>query len=185
VNRPAQNRPAPSAMAGRTVFVVLIAAGLGLLVLNNAYDDGGGAGSGAAPTTSTSSSSTVASSSTSAAPGVQRSDVKVIVANASGVAGSAGKFTTNLAALGYTTLPATNASASGQATTKVYHLPANEAGAQMVATDIGAAAPTAWPTTNPPVKDIGAAQVVIVLGQDLANTPPTTGASATTPPPTT
>jgi hypothetical protein len=169
--QPGGTRPVSSAMAGRTVFVVLVMAGLGLLVLKNAFDDDGSA-SGGTPSTTVHVTTTVSSSTSSPTTTIDKKAFKVIVANGSGVAGSAGKWTNGLTALGYTMLPATNASKSGLATTTVYFLPGAEDAAHDVATTMGATTVTAWPTANPPVKSISDANVVVVLGQDVANKQP-------------
>jgi hypothetical protein len=170
--QPGGTRPVSSAMAGRTVFVVLVMAGLGLLVLKNAFDDDGSASGGTPSSTTVHVTTTVSSASSAPTTTIDKKSFKVIVANGSGVAGSAGKWTNGLTALGYTMLPATNATQSGQATSTVYFLPGAEAAAQDVAKTIGATNVAAWPSDNPPVKAIGDANVVIVLGQDVANKQP-------------
>src|SRR5262245_61859466 len=135
MNRPVNGAPRPSsAMAGRTVFVVLVAVGLGLLVLKNAFDDNG---SSASTNTTVAESTTVAGDgTTTTVAAIDKQSFKVVVANASGVAGSAGKWTQGLSNLGYSVLPATNAAQSGQPTTAVYFLPGFDAQATMVATSI-------------------------------------------------
>jgi hypothetical protein len=170
--QPGAPRGASSAMAGRTVFVVLVAAGLCLLVLKNAFDDdGGGSGGGSASASTTVAVSTTVPSTTPVTTALDKTAFKVVVANGSGVAGSAGKWTNGLTALGYQMGKATNAKVSGQATTSVYFLPGFEAAAQDVAATLGVTNVLPWPA-DPPVADIGDANVVIVLGQDVANKQP-------------
>lgn len=162
--------PRSSAMAGRTVFVVLVAAGLGLLVLKNAFDDGGGGSSGGATTTS--AVETTVPSTAPPTTTLDKTAFKVIVANGSGVAGSAGKWTNGLTALGYQLAPATNAKVSGQAASTVYFLPGFEPAARDVAATMGVTNVVAWPADNPPVAEIADANVVVVLGQDVASKQP-------------
>jgi len=151
-------------MAGRTVFVVLVALGLGLLILKYGFDDSGGTVSSGA-TTTTSTSTTVAASTTSTS--VNLANTQVLVANASGVSGAAGRVTTQLKDKGYTTLPATNAKQTGLATTTVYYQPGYEAQAGQVAQSLGVTTPAAIPSP-PPVASLGDADVVVVVGKDIA-----------------
>jgi hypothetical protein len=182
MNRPVNGAPQrpPSAMAGRTVFVVLVAVGLGLLVLKNAFDDGG---SSASPSTTVAASTTAPGETTSSVPSdIDKQSFKTLVANASGVAGSAGKWTEGLTNLGFAMVtPAANASKSGLPNTTVYFTPGFDAQAALVATTMGAAAPQPWPTTNAPVGDIKDANVVVTLGQDLAGKTPPTSVAPTQP----
>lgn len=94
-------------------------------------------------------------------------EVTVVVANGSGVSGLAGSTTEALAADGFVTLPATDALTSA-ASTRVYYTPDNEGAATAVAEALelpsGAVAPL---PASPPVSDVGAAQVVVVLGSDF------------------
>lgn len=96
--------------------------------------------------------------------------VLTAVLNGSGVAGAAGVYTTALAERGYQTLPASNANARVPAT-EVYFTPGFEREAAAVATAIGAAA-TPQPLPSPPPGDVGAANVVVVLGPDIASVEP-------------
>lgn len=93
--------------------------------------------------------------------------VTVVVANGSGVSGLAGATTESLATDGFVTLPATDALTSA-ASTRVYFTPDNEGAAIAVAQALdlppGVVAPL---PASPPVSDVGAAQVVVVLGSDF------------------
>lgn len=158
-------RSATPAMAGRTVIVVLIAVALGLLILRNGFGDTSG-GESAATTTTT--PSTTAATETTSTTVLDKASCTVVVANAAGVAGSAGRTTEALAALGYTMLEATNANITGQAETQVYYQPGSESCAGLVAGDLGLTAP-AGPLPQPsPVDNVGDADVVVVLGRDIA-----------------
>src|SRR5262245_60182876 len=116
--------PRPSAMAGRTVFVVLVAVGVGLLILRFGFAESGGASVGGSTTTAA-SSTTVAGDTTTTT--ISFANTQVLVANGSGVGGAAGRVTDTLSNKGYSTLPATNATQSNQATSSVYYQPGYEA----------------------------------------------------------
>jgi hypothetical protein len=176
---------ASGAMAGRTVFVVLIAVALGLLILYNGFGDGdGGGGSGDGSSAGTSTIPTTIAPSTTTTTVVDMAAVKTVVANASGVAGSAGRMTTALTNCGLTLLPATNADTTGQEATMVYNVPnvATPEQATVIATAVGVSYTGVLPTPSP-VKAVGDAGVVVVLGKDKANSTPT--CPSATPPATT
>jgi hypothetical protein len=154
-------------MAGRTVFVVLVALGLGLLILKYGFDGSSG-GSSSGATTSTSTSTSVAESTTSTS--IDLSTTQVMVANGSGVSGSAARVTSLLQDKGYNVLPPTNAKQTGLETTTVYYQPGYEAQAGQVAQSLGATTTAAMPSP-PPVADLGEADVLVVVGKDLASTP--------------
>ncbi|MBU3689860.1 MAG: hypothetical protein B7C54_05525 [Acidimicrobiales bacterium mtb01] len=101
-----------------------------------------------------------------------RTGYKVLVANASGISGSAGQMSTALQAEGFVVVqPATNAAETvgKQTVTVVFYVPGFETGAAAVAEVLGGVAtqPVASP---PPVEsgDLGEATVVVLLGTDLA-----------------
>lgn len=172
--RPPAKEPRPpasnAALAGRTIVVVLIAAAIGLLILKNAYDD---SSVSAVENTTTSSSSTSVLPETTTTT-VNMAGVKIIVANAAGVSGAAGRMSTQLQGLGYSVLEPTNATSKGLDTTFVYHIEGFEQQAAKVAADIGAQPGGLFPGASL-VPDIGDANVIVVLGTDLA-----TSAGATT-----
>ncbi len=101
-----------------------------------------------------------------------RTGYKVLVANGSGISGTAGQMTTALQAQGFVVVqPATNAAETigKQAITIVYYVPGYESGAAAVSQVLGGVAtqPVASP---PPVEsgDLGEATVLVLLGTDLA-----------------
>ncbi|HEX9260534.1 MAG TPA: LytR C-terminal domain-containing protein [Acidimicrobiales bacterium] len=159
--------PRPNAMAGRTVFVVLIALGLGLLILKYGFDDSS-SGSSSGATTTTSSSTTVADASTTTT--IDLTTTQVLVANGSGVSGAAARVSAGLKDKGYNVLPPTNAKQTGLPTSTVYYQPGYEAQAGQVAQSLGATT-TAAMTSPPPVAALGEADVLVVVGKDLAGTP--------------
>lgn len=100
---------------------------------------------------------------------------KLIVANASGVAGSAGAMTLALQNLGFIAPPAVNLApgAAKRQKTGVFYTAGCEANAQKVAEVLGgnvdvAAMPTPVPTET---GNLGDACVLILLGTDLAGKP--------------
>ena len=100
-----------------------------------------------------------------------RTGFKVMVANASGVTGSAGQMSTALQAQQFiVTQPTTAAETVGKQTaTKVYYVAGYESGAAAVAQVLGGVPIEAVPTP-PPVEsgDLGEATVLVLLGTDLA-----------------
>ena len=129
---------------------------------------GTGGGTTVAPT------STVAASTL---PSIPRTNIKIVVANASGVSGAAGKMGDKLAALGYTVSKRTKANGAVvkqvQASTTVYFIEGAQTQASLVAQSlaVGTAVPKTllMPEPAPILKaDLGEAQVVVLLGLDLA-----------------
>jgi hypothetical protein len=96
--------------------------------------------------------------------------VATIVLNGSGVAGAAGVYTTALSDRGYQTAEAGNANARVEAT-EVYFTPGFDQEALVLARSIGSTA-TPQPLASPPPGDVGTANVVVVLGPDLASVEP-------------
>lgn len=94
-------------------------------------------------------------------------EVKVLVANGSGVNGAAGGTTDALGALGYVT--ATPANAERVPETVVYYTTGFEAEAAALAAAIGAPAEAVTPMPPvAPVDDLQLANVLVHLGPDLA-----------------
>lgn len=94
--------------------------------------------------------------------------VDVYVANGAEIAGIAGRVTAALQKKGYQLrLPPTNAT-PGEAST-VFYNPGNERLAALVAKDLNIATVTAMATPSP-VKDLGTAQVLVVLGRTFKET---------------
>ena len=100
-----------------------------------------------------------------------RTGYKVMVANASGVTGSAGQMSTALQAQQFIVTQPTNAAETvgKQTATKVYYVAGYESGAAAVAQVLGGVPIEAVPTP-PPVEsgDLGEATVLVMLGTDLA-----------------
>lgn len=180
-------RSGPGIGSTLSIIVAAVAVILGFFILRDINDDGGtSSGGGQKPTTT---STTVAESTTSApeqsSTTLTTTGFTVVVANASGVSGSARQMSTYLKSQGFEVEEPTNA-ASGvgqQATTVVYYLPGNELGAQSVASSMHldpttvAAMPNPVPTES---GSLGNASVLVMLGTDLAGKE--IGSSSTTTP---
>ncbi len=163
--------------AGRGILLIAVAVLVGVLILRNGFDNGGG--SSAPPTTSASGATTSVSTNTTAAGGSTEStaastpstrpanQVKVFVANGAGIQGAAGKAVETLTPLGYVAVAGN--SPNKVKTTTVYYTEGYQAEAQGVAAALGAPAASVQPMpTPPPIADIQGAQVLVVLGPDVA-----------------
>ena len=143
---------------GSTISIVLavLAVIVGFLILNNITDDDSSAGDGGStPVDSTpdTTGSTVAENTTTTTtePAFVTDGATVVVANASGVPGSAGRMTTELAALGFVTATAINSTQAGLAASIVQYDPtiaAAQAVAESVARSMGGL--TVEPVPAPP-----------------------------------
>lgn len=103
-----------------------------------------------------------------------RREVKVLAANATGVGGAGGRVRDRLARAEFDALAPTNAAPQDPpAATAVYFAPGYEAEARDVAAALELAPPVvAALASPPPVADLRGANVVVVVGPDLAGTPP-------------
>ena len=119
------------------------------------------------PITSTTSSTTT----TTVVPNASKSDAVVVVANASGVGGSATSMISQLAAAGYTMAPVANATGPRLEQSIIYYLESNPK-ALGVARLLAAQIPTAQtlPMPQPPPLDrpLNTATVALLLGRDAA-----------------
>ena len=154
-----------------SVVVAAIAVLLGFLILRDVNRDRDDTSSPAPTETSVvdpTAESSVAPADTTTLP---RSGFKVMVANASGVTGSAGQMSTALQSEQFIVTQPINAdvTAGKQSVTVVYYVPGYESGATAVAEILGGLQiqPVATPA---PVEggSLGEAQVLIMLGTDLA-----------------
>ena len=119
--------------------------------------------------------STVPPTTTTTLPELVTDGAKVIVANASGINGAAGRMTDALAIAGFSTGEATNSIEGQLPTTKVYFDPENpdaEAVANSVRIALGGGAIQVLPMETPaPVEsgEVGDASVVVAMGNDVAD----------------
>lgn len=187
---------------GSTVSIVIavVAVVVGFLVLKNINDSDGDSSTGGSPevTTPVSGSSDIADPEattsvptevgpSTTAPLNTDATQQVIVANASGQGGAAGRYTTALQGVGFTTGAATDATSQLDVSI-VYYLPGGEGVAASVATAMGApdsgttaaAMPAVVPITGA-VMPAGAT-VLVMLGKDRADKalPIAAGTTATT-----
>lgn len=107
-------------------------------------------------------------------------EVTVIVLNGTSVAGTAGKYSDAIGSAGYQMLEPGNATTK-TGVTLVHYAEGFEAEAMAVATAAGAPATVSpTPLPEPAPGDVGAANVVVVIGTDIASATPTTAAAADT-----
>ena len=164
--------------AGRGILLIAVAVLVGVLILRNGFDSGGGSSSppttssGGGAVTSVSTNTTAAGGSTESTAATTPStrpanQVKVFVANGAGIQGAAGKAVETLTPLGYVAVAGN--SPNRVQTTTVYYTEGYQAEAQGVAAALGAPATSVQPMpTPPPIADIQGAQVLVVLGPDVA-----------------
>ena len=179
---------------GSTLSIVLavVAVVVGFLILNNITDDSGSSdGSSSVDTTvPITVDTTIAAETSTTVPQLVTQGATVVVANASGVPGSAGRMSAELAGAGFTMAEPTNATSALEQSV-VYYDP-NIAAAQAVATSVaqvmGGLAVETVPTP-PPVEGgtLGDAGVVVMLGtaqadKTLVQLSPTSTPTVTAPP---
>jgi hypothetical protein len=117
---------------------------------------------------------------TTTVPSRPPANVPVLVANGAGVTGAAAAFTARLQAAGWTTLTPTNATIMVPSS-HVYYVAGQEPSAAAVAADLHLPPTAVAPyTTAAPVSSIGTADVLVVLGPDLATTSSVSTAPTTT-----
>jgi hypothetical protein len=111
------------------------------------------------------------------------SKVPVVVANGSNVSGAAGSISTQLQAAGWQILPAENATSNVSASV-VYYVAGLQPSAAAIAKLLGVPTSGVQPLTSAaPVGAVGTAQVVVVVGPDVASKigQPTTTTTTTRP----
>jgi LytR cell envelope-related transcriptional attenuator len=162
--------PARGSSPMRGVVLVAVAAVLGFFVLR-AIDDTGGGPSIAdleAASDTTGAPDTAGSTDTTAAPQARPpGEVVVLVANASGIQGAAGAQSEAISAGGYQVLEPTNSPTEVEAT-QVLATAGFEADAAALAAAIGAPETAVAAMPEPPPFDLTGANVVVMLGPDLA-----------------
>ena len=180
----------PGGNAGaRGAILLAVALILGIVLLQQ-FDSGIDTGAQVSTDTSVASDETTttrrvglttAPSITSTTIGVRpKGEVRVLVANGSGLRGLAGNTSNALKGLGYATLSPVDA--TGQVDkTSVQFADGWEAEAREVAAALNQPATVVVRATSPPVAaaDLGDAKVVVVLGADLATTTTAPGATTT------
>ncbi len=204
-NAPTQGAPSPARRTSRqgvggspmgstlSIVLAVVAVVIGFLILNNITNDGGSS-DGASPTETTVETTvetTIPVETSTTVAQLVTQGATVVVANASGVPGSAGRMSTELATAGFTMAEATNATSGQLEVSVVYYDPTNAA-AQAVATSVaqvmGGLAVETVPSP-PPVEggSLGDAGVVVMLGtaqadKTLVQLSPATTPTGTAPP---
>lgn len=177
--RPRGSRPSlPSASNGTLgAIVAVVALLLGFLILGDIRGDNLANGNNGSkdPAATTPDGGTTDPNSPSTTAPFNIMGFKIQVANASGLAGSAGNMTERLQALGYVVPEAKNVApgTAKRVKTGVYYTVGCEANAQNVAAVLGGKVDVG-PMPNPvPLEDgsLGEACVLILLGTDLSNKP--------------
>jgi hypothetical protein len=169
--------------------LLIVAVAIGAVLLNRAGSTPSSLSSvrSSSPTTAKPGkghpTTTVPTPSTSAVPAVRPpSEIKVLVANSTPVGGQAGRYTTVVRNFGYNALPAVDSTVRGLRTSVVYYQPGYNAEAAVLATKLGLPKSAVQPMpATPPVVNLGSANILLVVGLDLATAPTTPGgATATT-----
>ena len=158
--------------------VAVVALVLGFLILRDVRGDGGtatGPVATADPNSSLAPGETVDPAAPTTTAPFSIKGFKIQVANASGLAGSAGDMTTKLQDQDYVVQVAMNVAAgtAKRAKTGVFYLAGCEAAAQNVAGVLGGNVEVAAMPQPIPVEtgSVGEACILILLGTDLANKP--------------
>lgn len=168
---------------GSTLSIVLavVAVVAGFLILRSIFDDDDDNNSAGLtpPGTTVAGSATTApagdgTTATTVAPTTtvgRVTDATIVVANASGIGGSAGQMSTALEAVGYQLGDATDSSEGQQDTSLVYFARGDQparATAESVARDMGGLQVQRMPAEPPVTGEIGNATVLVMLGTDAA-----------------
>ncbi len=175
--RPPTEGPSTRSNPARGIVLLAAAVVLGLFLLR-AIDDSSSSDDIATATTDTTAANGEATDTTAAedggdttttAPLRQPAEIVVRVANVSGVSGAAGAKTEQLAAAGYQTVEATNGPEGQQLdATQVLFVDGFEGEAGALAEALGAPADGVAAIPAQPPADPGGAQLVVMLGTDLA-----------------
>jgi hypothetical protein len=185
-NAPTQGAQAPSRRSARqgaggspmgstlSIVLAVVAVVVGFLILNNITNDSGSSdGASAVDTTVATTVASAAVETTTTVPQLVTQGATVVVANASGVSGSAGRMSAELAAVGFTMAEPTNATSGQQEQSIVYYDP-NNAAAQPVAASVaqvmGGLAVETVPSP-PPIEgeSLGDSGVLVMLGSAQAD----------------
>lgn len=177
--RPRGSRPpmpmSSSGTAGAVVAVVALA--LGFLILRDVRSDGGSTVTpgGGTPTESVPAGGSTAPGASTTVPPLNRGGFTIQVANASGIAGSAGDLTTKLQAQNFVVKAALNVSPGTpkREKTGVFYATGCEANAQTVAQVLGGDVVLDVMPSPIPLEtgSLGDACVLILLGTDLSYKP--------------
>jgi hypothetical protein len=157
-----------------SIVVAVVAVLVGFFILRDINSD---STSSSSPTddTSVDAGTTVPDAAVTTLPAVTNTTgFKVLVANASGVPGSAGDLSVALQGLGFIVQPPLNKSDATpkQTLTMVYYIAGQEANAANVAAALGGVATAPMPDPVPTeTGNMGEASVLVLLATDLAGKP--------------
>jgi hypothetical protein len=177
----------PPVRVVRGVALVVVGVALGVILFHSVGRAPAGSVASVASTPGPQSTATTSPAPATTATARPPAQVKTLVANGTKTSGAGSKVSDTLRKAGYNVLAPTNTTAPA-ASSAVLFVPgfASEAGA--VATALGLAPTTVMPVpTSSPVANIQAANVVVVIGPDLASqgspapAAPTTSTTARTP----
>jgi len=170
-----------SGAAARGAFLLAIAVALGVILLH-AFDRGSGAFNASLRTTPSPQPSLtfLPSAPTSTQPLRAPAAVKVLPANGTSTAGAGTKTGDRLKTAGYNVLAATNTSKPAT-TSSVEFAPGFEREARVVAQLLGLADSAVQPLPTPaPVPDLRGANLLVIVGTDLAGRTAPAATTATT-----
>lgn len=158
---------------GRAVVIIAVAIVLGVLLLQvgsrpvtNPQGTSAAASSGSTTTTRPPASTTTT---------IARASVHVLVANGTPVPEGATDYTDELQSQGWATLPPADTSSPVSGASTVYYAAGKQADAGALASALGLKSTAVQPlSSSVPVANVSGADVVLVLGPDLANNAPST-----------
>ena len=158
-----------------SIVVAVVAVLVGFFILRDINSDSSSPSSTPTDDTSVDAGTTVPDASqTTLAPVTNTTGFKVLVANASGVPGSAGDLSVALQGLCFIVQPPLNKSDATpkQTLTMVYYIAGQEANAANVAAALGGVATAPMPDPVPTeTGNMGEASVLVLLATDLAGKP--------------
>ena len=158
-----------------SIVVAVVAVLVGFFILRDINSDSSNPSSTPTDDTCVDAGTTVPDASqTTLAPVTNTTGFKVLVANGSGVPGSAGDLSVALQGLGFIVQPPLNKSDATpkQTLTMVYYIAGQEANAANVAAALGGVATAPMPDPVPTeTGNMGEASVLVLLATDLAGKP--------------
>jgi hypothetical protein len=158
-----------------SIVVAVVAVLVGFFILRDINSDSSNSSSSPSDDTSVDAGTTVPDAAVTTLPAATNTTgFKVLVANASGVPGSAGDLSVALQGLGFIVQPPLNKSDATpkQTLTMVYYIAGQEANAANVAAALGGVATAPMPDPVPTeTGNMGEASVLVLLATDLAGKP--------------
>jgi len=167
-----------------SIVVAVVAVLVGFFILRDINSDSSNSSSSPSDDTSVDVGTTVPDAAVTTLPAATNTTgFKVLIANASGVPGSAGDLSVALQGLGFIVQPPLNKSDATpkQTLTMVYYIAGQEANAANVAAALGGVATAPMPDPVPTeTGNMGEASVLVLLATDLAGKPIAGAPAATT-----